>query len=464
MFLEMIEAEGLAHLSYVFGDEEAGVCAVVDPRRDIDAYLAAARRHRARITAILETHIPSDFVSGSRELAARTGAPLYVGAGEYGFAHRALHGGESIPLGRLRVRVLAAPGHTPEHVCYVVTDGAAGGAPVCVFTGDTLLRGEVGRPEPAGVDAERLARALYRTLHHALLLLGDDVVVYPGRGRRGRRGGRTDGGPETTIGDERRNNPRLAAATESEFVAALLASTRPTPTHYARLRALNARGPDVVGHLPNLPALDPHRLRAQIADGQVMVIDARGNEAYAGAHIAGALNLALRSPFPLWAGWLLDPAREIVLVVERPADIETVRRHLYRIGHDAIGGRLRGGMHRWIEAGLPFRYTAPISVHELRERIEDGEGRFQLVDVRCEDEWADGRIPGARNIPLPALVDRPDTLDRGRPVVVYAGAGYRASIAVGILERGGFQRVRIVPGGMLAWRAAGFPVERGAAS
>lgn len=463
MILEAIESEGLAHFSYLIGDEAAGVAAVIDPRRDVDVYLEHARRRRVRITHVLETHIHADFVSGSRELAARTGAGIHVGAADdYGFDHVPLRDGDVVELGDVSLRTLHTPGHTPEHVCFVVSGGRGASAPWGVFTGDTLFAGTVGRPDLLGAAlADGLARALFRSLHEVLLPLGDGVQVFPAHGRGSPCGAHIGDRTTTTIGYERRHNPFLQTDDEERFVREVLESAPPVPFYYPRMKEVNARGPDVLGGLPVPPALDPDAFAARIGEEDVRILDTREIHAWGGAHIAGSLNIALRPPFPIWAGWMLRPEERLLLVVERSEDIDPVIRHLLRIGILSVEGVLMGGMVAWTEAGKDFERVSQMSVHELREHTR--RGGLQIIDARSDAEWESGHVPGAVHAFTPNMSEHLDRLDPNRPTAVYCGSGYRASIAASVLAAAGFTDVHTVPGSILAWKRAGYPLERGEA-
>lgn len=461
MILETVKSEGLAQLSYVVGDEDAGVAAVIDPRRDVGAYLEIAQRHGLRIEHVLETHIHADFVSGSLELRSRTGATVHAGRSEaYEFCHRPLDDGDTVSVGAYRLTALHTPGHSPEHVCFLLSGGRTEGAgPWAVFTGDTLFAGSVGRPDlSAGIPAEELARALYRSIHEKLLPLGDDLLVYPGHAAGSPCGSGEIGDREvTTIGYERRTNDRLGAFTATEFADAVLKDLPEQPRYYTWTREVNASGPATDG-IVHLPALDARAFREAAGREDAVIVDVREAESFSGGHVPGSLNIGLRPAFPVWAGWMLDPGKEIFLVVPDEVQLETVQRHLHRIGLYRIGGWLRGGMHGWIEAGLPLGKRQDLSVHELRERVAYGRDELQLLDVRSQSEWDAGRVPGARHVFAPHVGERADEIDPARPVATFCATGYRGSLAASVLAGLGFDRVHNVAGSMEAWRAAGYPL------
>jgi len=463
MFLETVESKGLAQLSYVIGDETAGMCAVIDPRRDVDAYLEIARLNGVRITHILETHIHADFVSGSRELAARTGAPICTGAsGDYGFEVAPLRDGDTLEVGALTLDVLHTPGHTPEHISLLAGGGKGAKQPWGLFTGDTLFAGEVGRPDLLGEGwGERLARMLYHSLFDRLLELPDGVIVYPGHGEGSPCGGDIGDRKTTAIGYERCHNPKLQAESEDEFVETVLSSLPPPPSYYARLKKVNAAGPEVLGNVPAIAQMDSGAFREEMETPGALVLDTQEINAFAGAHIGGALNIAYRvKEFTIWAGWMLDPGKRVLLVAN-PEDAGPIATELFRIGLDNVAGCLSQGMRSWYEAGLPYSTSGRMSVQELKAAIDSGED-LQVLDARRPDEWDTGRIPTAKHIYVPDIPRRLDELDRSRPVAVYCASGFRASIGASILLREGFEDMRVVMGSMSAWKAAGYPLEQGA--
>lgn len=459
MIFETVEAKGLAHLSYLVGDEAAGFAVVVDPKRDVQDYLDLAQKHGVRISHILETHIHADFVSGSLELQALTGAPIYVGKAEgYGFSHVALSDGDTLEVGSLKVQALHTPGHTPEHVSFLVSGGKGAGKPWGLFSGDLLFAGEVGRPDLLGEEEKkRLARSLYHSLREKVLSLDDGVEVFPAHGEGSPCGGSIGDRKTTTVGYERENNPKLAEMTEEAFVELVLADLPPAPTYYPRMKRVNLQGPKVLGGLPNVAALSPKEVRELSETEDVQVVDAREIEAFGGGHVPGSLSVALRGEFPVWSGWMLDAEKRVVLVLPDESKLKEAQAHLFRIGVDRVEGYLRNGMKGWFEAGLDFAKVEQTSVFELSDSL----GKVQVLDVRTDGEWDVGHVPSAVHVFVPRLEAELDgKLDRERPVAVYCGSGYRASIAASVLQRIGFKDVRNVPGSMKAWKAAGLPLEK----
>ena len=458
LVFEQIYTEGTAQLSYLIGDDGAGVAAVIDPRRDVQVYLDLAEKRRLRIIHTIDTHIHADFVSGARELAARTGAPISGGPGRYEFDLAPLSDGEAIRLGSVWLRALHTPGHTPEHICLLLGDDRHGDQPFGVFTGDTIFNLDVGRPDLRGEETEdRDARELYRSIFNELLPLGDRLEVYPGHGSGSSCGKSIGDRRITTLGNERFFNPALAEPDEDAFVRRLLDDMPEPPTHYTRLKKLNARGPEIVGGVPVLPPLDVAEFRERLQAGATL-IDIRSILAFGGGHIAGALNIGIGAHFSNWAGWVLDANAELLLVSDSPADAEEAATHLFRIGFHRVGGYLHGGMNAWQNAALPLTRLGEWTVQELDERRTDPD--VTVLDVRGDAEWEAGHVPGALHIYIPHLEEHMGELDRSKTIATYCGSGYRSSIAASVLERNGFENLVNVPGSINAWKAAGLPLEK----
>jgi len=456
MLLETIESKGLAHLSYVVGDENEGICAVIDPRRDVSVYIDIARRNNCRITYIFETHIHADFVSGGLELAAQTGAQIVGGVSkEYAFDVHQAQDGETFELGGITLGVLHTPGHTPEHISLSIKGGKGSREMWGVFTGDTLFAGEVGRPDLLGGGSEeKLARQLFQSLRDKLFNLGDEVEIYPAHGSGSPCGGSIGDRLTSTIGYERMHQAKAQIESEDVFVKAVLKNLPPAPAYYPRMKKINAAGAGVLGCLRNLPPLDPQKFADVALNDNVLIVDTREIEAFGGGHMEGAMNIALRDEFPVWSGWMLKPEQTILLVLDNENDVDLVQRHLLRIGIENVAGFLRKGMRGWFEAGMPFETLPQLSVQELRTQQND----LQILDVRARGEWESGYIAGAQHAFVPEVAEYSVRLDKSNPIAVYCGSGYRASIAASVLQALGFENVLNVPGSMKAWTAAGYPV------
>jgi hydroxyacylglutathione hydrolase len=457
VIFETVRTEGLAHLSYLIGDRSSGRAAVIDPRRDVDVYLDLARQHRLTITHAVETHIHADFVSGSRELAARTGtARVHVsveGGADYGFTHEPLRDGSRVELGTVTLTAVHTPGHTPEHMAYLATEQ---GNPWGFFSGDFLFADSVGRPDLLGAgQTPGLARALYRSLRTALTPLLDTVPLYPAHGA-GSPCGANICDRQSTIGHERRHNPALQFTDESAFIDWVLRTAPPMPRYYPRMKRINAQGPEVLSGLPAVEWLDPPALQRRLAMGDVQLIDNRTMLEFGEGHIAGAWNIGPRPELSLYAGWMLDPAKPIALVLPHDGDLPEVLRQLLRVGFTEFAGCLKGGMKAWVTAGLPVQELAQLPVQELNKLAPTRD--FQLFDVRTPREWDEGHLPGTGYLFLGDLPEKLRDLNPDKPVVVYCASGYRSSLAASLFQASGFRNVRNVPGSYNAWKAAGYPV------
>ncbi len=465
MLFEVIKSEGLAHLSYMLATGTQAL--VIDPRRDIDRYMQIAREHDLTITDIFETHIHADFVSGSCELTRQTGATIHGGEiknqeqGDYGFELNRLSEGDVVQVGELSLRVLHTPGHSSEHVSLVLSGGGAGAKKEwAVFTGDTLFAGEVGRPDlEPGADHEDLARKLFDSLHNKLMKLEDGVEVYPAHGEGSPCGSSIGARDQSTIGYERVHNSRLQIEDEDEFVESLMKELEesPAPSYYKRLKRINREGPELIHDRAHLDVWPGDEFEQYVDDKAPVILDTRSYEAFAGAHIKGSLNIAMGGSFPVWAGSLIDADKKIALVASDSISTQDIQTHLLRLGLEAEG-YLAGGITSWFKQGNSFETQNLMSVDKLKNVIED-ERTLQLVDVRKPGEWKNGTIPGARTITLSELREKSELLDREKPVAVYCGSGFRASIAASILSMVGFQDVYTIAGSLLAWNARGYELD-----
>jgi len=461
MLIQQFFTPKIAHSSYILAGSRS--CAVVDPQRDVDIYLDAARALGVTITHVLHTHLHADFVSGHMDLAHITGATIYAPrAGNCAFDHVPLAEGDTITLEDMELRVLETPGHTPEHIAYVVADLSRGKDPIGVFVGDTLFVGDVGRPDLFPDIADELAGQLYHSLHDKLLKLPDFCEVYPAHGA-GSLCGRAIGAKRlSTIGYERRYNPALQIADKSEFIHSLTSDMPPAPDHFSRCSDDNRRGPARIAELPAPQPLTPPQFAAQMAQPNVVVVDARPYAGFAGMHVPGAWSLDLNGNFPIFAGWVLPTDQDLLLVADSEADVTQAMVWARRVGLDRVAGYLRGGMSAWVTTGHPTTTVHLLSGKEARARIAgdpDGSPEFTaglvVVDVRAPGEFAAGHIEGALNIPAPDLRTRYTELDPAKPTVVLCSAGPRGSMAASILQQHGFVEVYNVAGGTTGYNAAG---------
>ena len=463
--LTQYRIEGLGHLSTLVADEAAGVAAVVDPRRDVDVYLADAGAAGLRITDVIETHLHNDYVSGGRELAALSGATHRIGAGaELRHEHAPARDGDAFDVGSIQFRTLETPGHTPEHVSYAVADMARADEPFLLFTGGSLLVGAVGRTDLLGAEhAGAYAAAMHHSLHDVLLRHEDSVMVYPTHGAGSLCSTGIASTSWSTIGYERRHDPLLAPMEVDAFARALLAGQPTFPRYFARMRPLNQAGPRLLGGaVPVIPPLSGDALDAALGEG-ALVVDARSPKAHARAHVPGSLSIPAGESFGTWLGWVVDGDRPVVLVVEDIADLEDLSRQALRIGFESVLGHVDGGFEAWRRAGLPVEAGSELRIDQLAAALTAGGPEAPvLIDVRQRAEYEDGHVPGALHIGAGDLPDMLDGFARDRPLATMCASGYRSSVAASLLRAAGFQRVASVPDGVPGWEAHGHPLEYGA--
>lgn len=439
--------EGLGHSSYLV-DLGDGRALVVDPPRLPLEHLEMAAARHLRVVLTADTHSHADYVSGSPELAA-LGAEFVASAGaQLETPHRGVTDGDEILLrDGLVLRALATPGHTPDHLSYVLIEG---GRPVALFSGGSLMVGAIGRTDLLGFEAsDALTRSMFRSLRDTILCLPDDLAVYPthGAGSFCSAPGSTD--RTTTIGRERSTNPLLAIEDEDEFVATLLAGLGTFPPYFSRLPEVNRRGPRLYGSLPRLAGLDLDAFRTHI-DGGAVVVDARNIHAFGSAHISGALSIGLRSVFASWLGWLVDANRPLVFVLDDDQDRDELVRQCLDVGHEHLIGVLSGGMASWAGAGLPLA-SIPL--------VEPDSVSGTVVDVRQANEFVAGHLPGARNVELGAIA-LPFAI--AGPITVMCGHGERAMTGASVIAARGRRDVRVLEGGPDEWAVAtGGTLERG---
>jgi glyoxylase-like metal-dependent hydrolase (beta-lactamase superfamily II)/rhodanese-related sulfurtransferase len=441
--------EGLGNSSYVvdIGDRRA---LVLDPERDPGWYLAAAEHRGLRLAYTVETHLHADFVSGSRELAARGAQVLASAAGGLEFPHRGLGDGDEVALGGLTLRALATPGHTPEHLAYLLLDGSE---PLALFSGGSLLVGAVARTDLISPDrTDELARSLWRSLHERILGLPDDLPVYPTHGAGSFCSAPARSERTTTIGREKAANPLLAAPDEDAFVKLLLDGLGSYPPYFLRLREVNRRGPIIHGSPPPpLAGLTVERVRRLVADG-AQLVDARPVAAFAAGHIAGALSIALRPVFATWLGWLADPSEPLVFVLDDDQDRAELVRQALNVGYDNLAGELTGGMHAWRHAGQPVATIPLVDAAGLDP--------VRTIDVRQASEFGAGHVPGVRHIELGALGGLTPALPGG-PLTLACGHRERAMTAASVLAATGRRDLTVLDGGPDDWaRATGRTLAR----
>jgi hydroxyacylglutathione hydrolase len=444
----------LSQGSYLIGDETTGRAVVVDPRRDIDAYLSEAAEHGLQIERVIETHIHADFLSGHLELAAATGAPIsYSEEADVEFPVEPLRDGQRISLGEVTLEVLATPGHTPESISIVVYEHADDEVPYGVLTGDALFVGDVGRPDllsGEGLSSDTLARKLYDSLHDKLLKLPDATRVFPAHGGGSACGKNLSSETSSTIGEQRRDNYALQLSDVDEFVAEITAGQAPQPGYFEFDSVRNRKSRPLRDENPP-PLLDIDDVVERTKAGAIL-LDTREQDAYAAGHLRGAVNIGLQGRFAEGAGQVFPFDRDIVLVGDTELAAESKMR-LARVGFDRVVGQLLD-LPSVLEQRPDLAETmSRLSAEQLAELLEEKPG-LQLVDVRNPGETEDGVIPGAREIPLPTLNDSINTLDQTAPVVTYCASGYRSLVAATVLRAGGFDEVSDLVGGYGAWQEA----------
>ena len=452
MFIETIKTEGLAHLSYVVGD--GMTAAVIDPRRDVAIYEAIAQRRGVGITHIFETHRNEDLVTGSERLAKRTGAVVLHGpTDEYDVPYaETAHEGERIELGAMSLTVVETPGHTLDSISIVLRHTETGDSPLGVFTGDALFVNDVGRTDFYPDRPEEVAGLLYDSLHHKLLPLGDQTIVYPAHGAGSVCGQGMADRDFSTIGYEKSHNPRLSLSRDA-FIEAKTGEHHDLPPYFEEMERVNASGgcgvePDVSRPAPM--SVDDF---ATAMDNGLIAIDLRTAESFAGGHVPGSLSLpaAMLTSF---AGWLLPYDTPIGLVTASPKQAEDGARALARIGYDQVSGYLNGVIAPWAVSGRSVGRIAAIDGPAFKQRHESG-AAFVLLDVRAQPEFDQGHLEGATHLYLGELPERLDELPRDQEIVTFCGSGQRALIAASVLQRAGFESVTVNWGSMGACKALG---------
>lgn len=454
MILRKITSEGLAHNSYFLS--AGGEAAVIDPRRDIGAYLDLALETGSRVKYIFETHRNEDYVIGSLDLADRTGAEILHGHQmDFGYG-RKVQEGDTFPVGSVDLRVIETPGHTMEHIAIVVTDRKVSPLAYAVFTGDALFAGEVGRTDFFGPEKRPVvSRMLYESIVRKILPLGDQALVLPAHGAGSVCGAEISDHEITTVGYERLSNPLLQLSQE-EFIERKVKEHLYLPPYFSTMERLNKKGAPQVHQLPELRAWTVAELRK--APGTAQVVDIRSPTSFAGGFVPGSLSI-WKEGLPAFMGWFLNYQDPIVLVDDFNCELPAVSRHFMRLGYDNLAGYLAGGFPAWFKSAAPVARIAAWSVQELEQEL--GRSDLFLLDVRAvEDVIELGVIPGAHHIYIGELPGRISEVPRDSPVLVYCDGGYKGSLGASILARNGYTNVANLLGGMTAWRKAGYEVRK----
>jgi hydroxyacylglutathione hydrolase len=456
MLIKSFVDENLGNSSYLVASDVTRQAVVIDAERDIDRYVHMAEGLGLRLTHALDTHLHADLVSGARELAAEH--QVIIGASaeaNLAFDYLRLQDGDALPLGDLNLTVLATPGHTPEHICFALTE-AGHSEPTALFTGGALIVGGAARPDLLGHHfTQPLTHLLYETIHK-LLCYPDNVDVYPTHGAGSFCNAPSSPERTSTIGRERLSNPLALAQTEEEFTTQALGHLPSYPTYFNYLRAVNQLGARVLRGLPDLKPLSPKAVREQTAQG-VAVVDARSPREFAAGHIPDAYGIPVGAPLSTWVGWVVPFAAPILLVADDPVSREDAVRQLIRIGYDDVHGYLEGGMPAWQAAGLPVAQVSFVTVEELYRERAEGSGPC-VLDVRQDPEWRAGHLAGALHIEGGRLPFAASTLPKDEQIVIHCAHGDRSTVAASILQQRGFNRLGLLDGGFSAWQAAGYSV------
>lgn len=466
MLFHQFEAKGLSHYSYAVGSKETNEVAIVDPERDIQTYIQYAADNRLKIKYILETHIHADYASGAKELADKTGAQLYLSAYdegqafEYQFAHQELRDGDKISIGSIHFEVLHTPGHTPEHISFLVYDDSRSkDEAVLMLSGDFLFIGSVGRPDLLGEeDKIPLAKSLYKSINGKLKELHDGLEVYPAHGAGSLCGAGLGSGNHTTLGYEREANPYLQPMSEDVFVKKLLSNVPPFPEYYVRMKGVNSKGAKALEGQPKPMPIAPEEF-VKLVDNNEIILDVRDALTFGGGHIEDSFNIGMPDQLGFWAAWIIPYEKPVYLVVDSEEKVPDYLRALVRVGLDDVKGYLKPSFASWANRGNDFVDLPQASVHFLNDLMEMGED-LNIIDVRTESEWASGHISVAKHVylgDLPKAVKKMN-ISKEKPVFCICGGGSRSSIAGSIMKRAGFEQVYNVFGGMSAWKGAKLPV------
>ena len=443
---------GIAHSSYMVAGNNA--CAVIDPERSVRPYLDSAKKMGLKITHILETHLHADFISGHLDLAEATGARIYAPAsGNCAFPHEPLKEGDRIPLEDIIFSVIETPGHTPEHISYIVTDTGRADSPVSLFCGDTLFVGDVGRPDLFPGMADELASSLYSSLHEKILKLPDHCEVYPAHGMGSLCGRAMSAKRTSTIGYERKYNYALQIADRQKFMHSLTSDMPAAPDHFARCSEINRMGPKLMRSLKPPRPMDPKSFFKSTRSETAEILDVRSYPAFSGLHIPGAWNIDLAGSFATQAGWVVPPEKDIFLVVEGNEQVDEAALQLRRVGLDNVQAFLERGMLAWGVNALPVDSVPIVTPQKANDMVVSE--KATIIDVRSVEEMTDDCVSGAIQIPWHDLRTRHKELSRDKKYIVMCKGGQRASIAGSILKMNGIANVFNMAGGFTAYQNLG---------
>jgi hydroxyacylglutathione hydrolase len=459
MLLRLIYDEKLAQASYLLGDQDAGEAIVVDPSRDAEQYIRLAKREGVRIKYVTETHIHADYLSGSRELAHRTGAKLYLsreGGADWSYRFPAsdkvelIGEGSRFKVGSITIDVVHTPGHTPEHICFLVTDSSAADRPIGMFSGDFVFVGDVGRPDllekAAGVAGtmEAGARALFKSLQR-FRTLPDYMQVWPGHGAGSACGKALGAVPQTTVGYEKMFSLPVSIGDEAQFVDMILSGQPEPPKYFATMKRLNRDGPPLLGDRAQPAHLDPREIDVMLQSG-TMVVDTRTAAAFAQGHVPGSINIPYNKSFTNWCGWLIPYDRDFAVIIDDNLNDRDVARDLSMIGLDRLAGYFTKDA---LNGRTDLQTTASVSTSEMARQAASGEAL--VIDVRNSSERAAGHIPGTQHVHLGYIAEVAAGLPRDRPIIVHCQGGGRSAIAASVLQAAGLENVMNTKGGYGEW-------------
>jgi hydroxyacylglutathione hydrolase len=453
MRLELITSDGIAQNSYYLSDR--GQAVVIDPRRDCSIYTQLAKQDCAQIQYIFESHRNEDFVIGSLELQNITGAEIaHSNETPFSYGEHKLQSGDFFNLGHLQIKAIHTPGHTIDSICYAVSELGHENQPLMVFTGDTLFIGDIGRTDLPGLDIwQTMTEKLFNSIHNKLIPLGDGVLIYPGHGAGSICGHSISEREISTLGYERVTNP-LLQLDKSTFIQQVMNRKLYRPPYFRKMEIYNLQGPPLITDYP--PALTFQQFEQQMRQPNTVILDTREQDAFAAAHIPAAQNIWLRgvSYFP---GWTLSYEQNLLLVTERPNDVDTATQFLWRLGFDKIIGYLCPGMPKWRNSGRPIEQFGALTATALKAKLDNKE--VVLVDVREVEEWHEGHIDGATHIYVGEIPERSDELPQDKLIVTTCLVGQRGSLAASILKKKGYTVYNLL-GGINAWKRQGYPLHK----
>ena len=454
-FVEPFVDTALGNSAYLIGSHATKKGILIDPLRDVDRYINAAFERGLTLTHVLDTHLHADFVSGNREIAHQTGALIGASAeAGIGFDHQPLTEDSVIDLGAFQIRVMTTPGHSPEHISFLIVD-AESKAPSALFSGGALIVGGAARTDLLTPEqTEPLARQLYHTIHDKFLKLPDAVDVFPTHGAGSFCIAPASSERVTTIGREREANPLAQAHSEDEFIKRSLMGLPSYPTYYNYMRALNQIGARLLGSVPVLKPLDAEEVKSLMDEG-VVVLDVRHQKQFGAGHIPKSYGIRVDAPLTTWAGWVIPFGSRIVLVAESADQRSDATRQLIRIGYDNLEGYLEGGVEAWARL-YPVETIPSLQVTELRERLDE----VTVLDVRQTSEWEAGHIPNAIHFEGGRIAWEEFPFPHDKPVAIQCGSGNRSMIAISVLRRRGFHNLIQVEGGINQWKKQGFEITR----